>query len=76
MGTISVNVRETNSLEGFRPILNTNMEMKTKHIYVKEKRIRPGAGLKLSSSEGSPTMLRAKSLSFFLKGLQTLPLKF
>lgn len=59
MGTRSVNVRETTSLETFRPVLNVNVEMKTKHIYAKEKRIRSGAGPKPSTSEASLTMLQA-----------------
>lgn len=62
MGTRSVNVKETTSLERFRPILNINMEMKPKHIYAKEKRIRFGAGPKPSTGEGSPTILQTKSL--------------
>lgn len=62
MGTKSVNVRETTNLEGFKPALKINVEMKTKYIYAKEKRIRPGAGPKPCTNEDSPTILQTKSL--------------
>lgn len=58
MGSRSVNVKETGSFKRFKPVLNINVEIKTKRIYAKEKRIRSHP----STGEGSPTMLQAESV--------------
>lgn len=57
-----MNVKETSSFKRFKPVLNINVAIKTKHIYAKEKKIRPGTDPMPSTGEGSPTILQVESL--------------